>query len=159
MTAPREIGLGMVEVTRPNSPPALRPARATFGPLALVAADTPATTLSSGDAVPVDLTWQAVTAPGENLVVVLQLLDAAGRVAAGLEEPPAGPDGAYPTREWESHELVRDRHSLRLPKDLAPGEYRLIVGVYRTGDRVRLKTRAGLFQDSDHVEVKKITVK
>ena len=82
---------------------------------------------------PVELLWQAAEAPGEPLVVVVQLQDAAGRVAAGLEAQPL--DGRYPTQNWAAGELVRDRHTLTLPADLAPGAYRLIVGVYRAADR------------------------
>ena len=62
-------------------------------------------------------------------MVVTQLQDAAGRVAAGLEAQPL--DGRYPTQNWATGEFVRDRHTLSLPADLPPGAYRLIVGLYR----------------------------
>ena len=55
-----------------------------------------------------------------------KLQDAAGHVVAGLEAQPL--DGRYPTQNWAAGELVRDRHTLTLPADLAPGAYRLIVG-------------------------------
>ena len=106
---------------------------------------------------PVDLLWQAAEAPGEPLVVVVQLLDAAGHVVAGLEAQPL--DGRYPTQAWAAGELVRDRHTLSLPADLAPGAYRLIVGMYRAADRARLETRAGLLGKSDHWVVETLEVK
>ena len=123
-------------MVRPDPSPPMQPALATFGPLALIEATSPATTVAPGGQVPVELLWQAAEAPGEPLVVVTQLQDAAGHVVAGLEAQPL--DGRYPTQNWAAGELVRDRHTLTLPADLAPGAYRLIVGVYRAADRARL---------------------
>ncbi len=138
---PNGLRLGEVTVARPDLSLPMQPALATFGPLALIEATSPATTVAPGGQVPVELLWQAAEAPGEPLVVVVQLQDAAGRVVAGLEAQPL--DGRYPTQSWTAGELVRDRHTLSLPADLAPGAYRLIVGVYRAADRARLETTDG----------------
>ena len=140
--------LGEITVVRPASPPPMRPAAARFGPLALIEASSPATTIAPGGQIPVDLLWQAATAPAEPLVVVVQLQDAAGAVVAGLEAQPL--DGRYPTQEWIAGELVRDRHTLAVPADLAPGQYRLIIGIYRAADRGRLEGKAGIFGRSRH---------
>jgi len=149
------LNLGLVNIARARSDE-LRPPLARFGPLALVEASSPATAVSPGDAVPVELLWQAVEPPQEPLVVVVQLLAAGDRLVANLEEEPAG--GRYPTQQWAAAELVRDHHALGLPSDLSPGTYRLIVGVYRAGDRVRLKTRVSLSGERDHFLLKTLTV-
>ena len=149
--------LGKIDVARPATAPGLRPALARFGPLALIDAETPASTLSPGDALPLELLWQAEDAPAEPLVVVLQLLDRQGNVAAGLEAQPL--DGRYGTQDWTAGELVRDRHVLDLPPGLAPGDYRLIAGVYRAGDRTRLSTPTGIFGTSQSYVVKTIAIK
>jgi hypothetical protein len=154
---PNGLRLGEVTVVRPDPSPPLQPALATFGPLALIEATSPATTVAPGGQIPVELLWQAGEAPGEPLVVVVQLVDAAGHVADGLEAQPL--EGRYPTQNWTAGELVRDRHTLSLPADLAPGAYRLIVGVYRAADRTRLETKTGLFGKSDHWVVKTVEVK
>lgn len=150
------VRLGEVAIARTieSAPPS--PALARFGPLALLEAETPAITIAAGGQIPLALLWRAVQAPGEPLVVVVQLQDATGAMVAGLEEEPVG--GRYPTLSWAAGELVRDRHTLTLPADLRPGSYRLIVGVYRAADRVRLETRAGLFGAQDHWTVKIVTV-
>ncbi len=135
--------LGQVEVTRPAQPQAAQPAQGDFGPLRLVEAATPAAAVSPGDAIPVELLWQA--APDfvpEPLVVVVQLLDGAGNVAASLEAEPL--NGRYPTTQWQPGELVRDRQVLAVPDGVAPGTYRLIVGLYRAADGQRLPTPSGL---------------
>jgi hypothetical protein len=149
------LNLGLMRITRARSDK-LRPALARFGPLALVEASSPATAVAPGDAVPVELLWQAAEPPREPLVVVVQLLAAGDRLVANLEEEPAG--GRYPTQQWAAAELVRDRHALGLPSDLAPGTYRLIVGIYRAEDRVRLKTRVSLLGERDYFMLKRLSV-
>ncbi|PKO20714.1 MAG: hypothetical protein CVU38_18685, partial [Chloroflexi bacterium HGW-Chloroflexi-1] len=151
------LDLMIVDVTRPAPPSAPQTVLARFGPLALVAATSPATVVAPGAQIPVELFWQAAAAPGEPLVVVVQLLDEGGQVVAGLEEAPVR--GFYPTQAWAAGELVRDRHTLALPPDLRPGDYRLIVGAYRAADRVRLETKAGLFGKSDYWVVKRLEIR
>jgi hypothetical protein len=153
---PNAVSLGKVTVVRPDEMPSERASLAHFGPLLLVEASSPARVVSPGGQVPVDLLWQAREAPAEPLVVVVQLLDQNGRVVAGLEEQPL--QGRYPTQKWAAGELVRDRHTLSVPGNTAPGIYRLIVGVYRAGDRARLLTRDGLFSRSDYYPIKRIAV-
>ncbi|MGQ9489957.1 MAG: glycosyltransferase family 39 protein [Anaerolineae bacterium] len=150
------VRLGDIAVVRPAQVEATRRPLARFGPLALVEAGSPATTIARGGQVPVELLWQAAVAPEEPLVVVVQLLDQDGRPAAGLEEQPTG--GHYPTQAWTAGELVRDRHLLTLPADLTPGSYRLIVGLYRAADRVRFATRSGPFGARDYWVIKTVVV-
>jgi hypothetical protein len=155
--ASRGVALGTLEVTRPEPLPALERGKVQFGPLRLLEADTPATSVSAGDQAPVEILWQAVTPPGEPLVVVLQLLDRSGKVVWGVEEEPL--QGRYPTGLWEAGEIVRDRHVLTIPSDLSEGPYRLIAGVYRATDRTRLDGRSGLFSSGTSYQIKEIEVR
>ncbi len=150
------VRLGEVTVMRTTEVVTTNRALARFGPLALLEANSPATTIAAGGQIPVTLLWQAADAPGEPLVVVVQLQDAAGAVVAGLEEEPAG--GRYPTQAWAAGELVRDRHTLAVPAALAAGQYQLIIGVYRAGDRMRLTTRSRPFGTRDHWAMKIVQV-
>jgi hypothetical protein len=150
-------GLDLMEVTVTRGETPLLPARARFGPLALIEATSPATVLSPGGQAPVELLWQAFRPPSETLVVVVQLLGAGDLLIANLEEQPV--QGRHPTTAWTTHELVRDRHTLQLPEEIPPGDYRLIVGVYRAADLVRLKTQSGLFGESSYWVVKRLTIR
>ncbi len=143
--------LGHVKVHPPASLPPRRPAVAEFGPIALIAATTPATTIAPGGAIPVELLWQTREAPPE-LVAVVQLLGPDGELAANLEAPMAcsGPD----TPACAAGQMILERHILTLPPDLQPGPHRLIIGVYTQADGRRLLT-AG----ADHYEVKEILVR
>jgi len=141
--------LGRVEVSRPAEMPAMRHALADFGQIHLVEADTPVTAVSTGDVMPLSLLWQATRdLHGQRLVVVVQLLDDTGQVVASLEEEPL--DGRYPTSSWQAQELVRDHHQLTVLPDTPPGPYRLIVGLYRASDRVRLEAKTGFLGLSRH---------
>jgi uncharacterized membrane protein len=147
--------LGTLTVTEPEQPIAPRQARADFGPVALIEATTPVTTIAPGGQIPVELLWQARDAPVD-LVVVVQLLAEDGALAANLEEQPVR--GRYPPSRWRAGELVRDQHILSLPADVAPGRYRLIVGVYPAAGGGRLATRSGLFGQRDYHEIGTVRV-
>jgi hypothetical protein len=152
--------LGQVQVERPADASPQLPAVADFEAIRLLQATTPATTVSPGDDIPLELLWQAsCDHRSEALVVVIQLVDAAGEVVASLEEEPLG--GRYPTTLWQPGELVRDRHALAIPADVAPGRYDLIVGLYRAADRERLTTASGPLglTRKDYFPVREITVR
>jgi hypothetical protein len=155
-TPDEPLTIGGVSVARPESPPELQPAAARVGPLQLLRAQTPATRISPGDEIPVEILWQAVETPDKPLVIVIQLLDPAGRVMAGIEEEPL--QGRYPTQQWRAGEIVRDRHVLRAPDGLAQGTYRLVAGVYRAEDRERIPVRTGLLPSGTIYPITEIEV-
>lgn len=134
-----EVLLGTVRVLRPGSPPPV-PALdigsslvRDLGPLRLLGyALRTAGPLSPGEAIEVDLFWQALRAPGEDLYPRLRLLDAAGVAQAELIEKPVA--GTYPTAWWATGELVRDPHALAVPAALPAGRYRLSLSLVRASD-------------------------
>jgi hypothetical protein len=56
-----------------------------------------------------------------------------------------GPPGDTPTSQWRRDPVYFDRHTLIVPDDLAPGTYRVAVGVYWFGDKLPLKVDGGDF--------------
>ncbi|MCX6031207.1 MAG: glycosyltransferase family 39 protein [Chloroflexi bacterium] len=99
----------------------------------------------------VSLFWQTTGAPAGDTVAFVQLLDAAGGVAAGWEAPPGA---AFGTSRWAPGTLIRTQASFRPPATLPDGRYRLIAGLFRTADKTRLCTTAG----ADHVSLGTMTV-
>ena len=61
----------------------------------------------------VTLFWQAQTVPPTDAVIRLQLVDAAGAVAAQVEAPPGRAD--LPTSQWLAGEIIRDAHRVLIP--------------------------------------------
>ena len=88
----------------------------------------------------VSLYWQPETTPAEDYTVFVQLLNSANQVVAQGDGPPVA--GHYPTSWWAPGETIADEHSMALPSDLIPGDYRLLVGLYRLGDGMRLPVQA-----------------
>ena len=102
-----------------------------FAPgMALVSAAVP-NLGAAGASLAVTLRWQATSSSPPRYTVFLHLLDQLGTLQAQQDVEPD--NGAFPTSSWLLHELVDDTHVLKLPPNIAPGEYRLMIGVYPTG--------------------------
>jgi 4-amino-4-deoxy-L-arabinose transferase-like glycosyltransferase len=142
-----ELTLGTVRVARPAvSPP---PGALSFerglgvdlGPLHLLGVTLPAgRPLLPGEAIEVDLFWQARAAPGEDFLPHLQLLEGKRALAEWLEKPVAG---TYPTAWWQAGELVRDPHTLHIPATVLAGRYRLALELVRAADGHPLQAEEG----------------
>ncbi len=78
--------------------------------------------------------WQTRTKLDENYTAFVHLLDASGnKITQGNDHQVGGE--YYPSRLWDAGEVLRDEHGMFLPDGIAPGTYRLVVGMYRSSDR------------------------
>ncbi len=118
--------------------------------IALVGFDAP-DRASPGQAVTVKLVWQARGQVNQEYKVFVHLLGADGRPVAQSDATPAG--WTRPTFGWQVGEFVTDAHTLDLAPDLAPGVYRLTVGMYDIAGQ-RLPVASG----GDAVELGKVQV-
>ncbi len=106
--------------------------------------------LVPGASLHIDLYWQSTRPVGKDYTVFVHLLDDKSSVRAQRDAAPR--DGTYPTSSWEQGEIVTDSYSLTLPRDLAPGEYRLAVGMYEWPSLQRLSvTQSGDQRPEDHL--------
>ncbi len=99
----------------------------------------------------VNLFWEATAGPAADYTAFVQLLGRDGRPVALWE---AAPGAAYPTSQWAPGTLMRTQAVLRPGAEVPDGRYRLIAGLYRRTDGVRLKTAAG----KDALELGSLTV-
>ncbi len=97
--------------------------------------------------VPLELEWSARQAPRTRYKTFAQLLDQNGRLVSQRDTEPH--DGFLPTDQWQAGETVIDRLAIPIPPGLAPGAYRVIVGMYRADDGTRVLTSA----DGDYFEL------
>ena len=96
-----------------------------------------------GDSLPVTFYWQSLAELTHSWTVAWFL--------AAADSPPAaqGQDGAMqagfaPTSSWRPAVPVLDNRALRLPPDMPPGDYRILVVLYRideAGEIVRLAVK------------------
>jgi hypothetical protein len=112
----------------------------------------PLLTAEPGGAVDVELVWRAKAAVPSRYKVTVQVEGSEGQPLAQSDSEPA--DWTRPTTSWLPGEVVRDRHHLEIPADVAPGSYRVVAAMYdpQTGDRLPV---AG---DGDAVDVASLLV-
>jgi len=130
----RTVDLGRVTVRVPQrtmTPPHVQhPMHADFGDqVRLVGYD-----LKSP--IEVVLYWQALREMTSAYKSFVHLLDGTGHLVAGGDAIPA--NWTRPTTGWITDEYVTDPHSLALPENLSPGDYRLEVGLYDSETNTRL---------------------
>jgi hypothetical protein len=87
------------------------------------------------------LAWRSDRRPEKDYTIFAQLLDLDQNLATSFDRPPL--DGAYPTSTWLPGQTIVDPRYVPL-KDVTPGEYRLIVGLYDPVTQARLATSDGL---------------
>jgi hypothetical protein len=78
----------------------------------------------AGEALPLNLFWEAVVDQSGPLTVFVELRDSAGQQIIWYEQPPI-----WPSSEWKTGDTLRDPHPVPLPPTLPPGEYELAVGL------------------------------
>lgn len=90
----------------------------------------------AGSIVALDLYWRARHRLESDYAVFLHLVGSDGRLVAQHDGPPAG--GLRPTSSWQPDEIVIDRRTVFLPRDLPAGDYLLLAGLYDglTGERL-----------------------
>ncbi|GIK41457.1 MAG: hypothetical protein BroJett011_52900 [Chloroflexota bacterium] len=123
--------------------------------------DLPTTSLSPGDSLPFTLYWQSAAPITVDLKTFAHLLDENGQVMAQLDWTPQDALGYLPTTAWQPGRVVVDSQVLSLPAQLAPGQYRLVVGWYYpiTGDRLPVTASDRSGEGGDTAEVGGVTIR
>lgn len=135
---PARLTLFSIPSSSPAPPdlPALQPL-ATFGQsLGLLGARFTGSAVQAGETMTVTLFWRALSEPDGDYTMSLQLWDQTGVLRAQSDGQPAS--GLRPTSSWKAGENISDYRTLPVPADLAVGDYRLVVAVYRQPDYRRL---------------------
>jgi hypothetical protein len=95
-------------------------------------------TAAPGGILQVDLVWRALGKIDAYYSVYVKLLDREGSAVTSWDGQPC--DGQAPTLLWVPGETVDDVVSLAVPDDLQPGDYSVVVGMYRAEDLARCLT-------------------
>ena len=130
---------------------------ARFGPgLELVAAWS-RREATAGDLFHLALVWRAADRLLSDDKVFVHVVDAAGKVVFQRDKLPL--NELKPMTRWGAGETLRDPYTALVPSDLAPGSYRVVVGVYDpvTGAR-RTATLAGARAADDAVTIATVQI-
>lgn len=92
--------------------------------------------ITSGEVLQLQLVWQAERQPNADYTVFVQLLDQRNQVVAQRDARPVS--GARLSSSWLPGDQVVDNHGILILPGTAPGDYRLITGLYdsQTGQRL-----------------------
>ncbi len=92
--------------------------------------------LVPGGSLYLQLHWLVDEAPQHDWTVFTHLVDPeSGQVVAGHDSRPGA--GSLPTPRWRAGWRILDEYEMRLPDNLAPGEYDLYAGLYHEeGERL-----------------------
>ncbi len=98
---------------------------------------------------PITLYWRGAQSIGADFSVFIHVVDAGGKMIAQQDGPTQ--QGNAPTSWWEPGVLMQDVHTLTWPTELAPGNYRIELGVYdsTTGRRLPIFDSEGRRQPDD----------
>jgi hypothetical protein len=101
--------------------------------------------------------WQVDAPFADSLSIFVHLIDANGGVPTQRDAPPW--QGRFPTSTWRAGSLVVDANDVYLPPGLAPGKYRVVVGMFNPATNARPRvTFNGEPVPSGEYEVATITV-
>lgn len=101
--------------------------------------------------------WEVEEPFGQDYLIFVHLLDASNQRPTQRDAPPW--QGRFPTSSWRPGTLVVDANDVYLPPGLAPGEYRIVVGMYDPVSGARAPvTIGGAPLPDGMVEVGTITV-
>jgi hypothetical protein len=109
--------------------------------LRLVGMDQIPAILRTSETVPLRLVWATDSPVAEDYTLFVHLVGPEGAPVAQIDQPPSGL--FYPTSAWKAGEWVAGRYVLDLPPDLAPGEHRLLAGLYHSETNERLLLTTG----------------
>jgi|GEM_PF-1650038 len=129
--------LGEGSELKNNAPPEyLERAGQLEGRVALVGYDVAEEYAQPGSIVPVTLHWQAQSLLSLRYKVFVHLIGPEGQNWAQADDFPVC--GTSHANTWPPGEVILDRHLLKLPPDLPPGDYTLLVGMYEPDLNLRL---------------------
>jgi hypothetical protein len=134
--------LTVLEIPPQELPPPPRARLATFdGGIGLVSASIAPNSLAPGQQLEIILEWLNLQPQPYDYTVFVHLRDAANHTVAQIDRQPTA--GSFPTTSWRTGDLIWDRYTLAVPSSVRPGEYHLVVGLYRLATMQRLMAQPG----------------
>ena len=128
--------LGYIAVPPPVNENQATPTYARFGEQIVLKAQNLNGEMTPGSEFDVVLLWEALQSPNANYTVFVHVLDESGQYITGQDSQPD--QNRFATRAWRPGFVIEDTHSIKLPEDLQPGTYRILIGLYDPSSGERL---------------------
>lgn len=88
-----------------------------------------------GEPLSLTLYWQTEVKTKEPVTAFIHILDSNGSIVAQADRWPGG----VPSNIWSQDQVIIDEYHLTLPEDMAPGDYRIVTGLYTASNGKRLR--------------------
>ena len=130
-----QVPIGEVIVTPPQTSPTIRDLAiqqrldVSVGPLTLLGLDSPAERVLSGDSLSLVLYWGTDAAPKTDYRADFYLVSSDDEIRL-VQHHPLSP---YVTSRWHPGDRFQTRYRLRIPPDLPPGRYQLMLDLLAGG--------------------------
>jgi 4-amino-4-deoxy-L-arabinose transferase-like glycosyltransferase len=127
----QDASLALYDLDTNNAGGPVTPQFVNFGDeIALTGVRQPALAYRPGEAITLDLIWQAEQKPKADYTVFMHLRRAGdgGQIAA-FDSPPV--NGSSPTSSWSQGQIITDTRAIQIPADAAPGNYNVVIGLYQ----------------------------
>jgi hypothetical protein len=132
----QDVQAGEVKIVPTSWPKNEAPPLAQIGEaIALNSADMNPVTAGAGDTIHLDVQWHVLQSPNAELTTLVHIGQPDQAPLAVGDRPPL--NGDYPTRSWETGEIIDDFYAVTLPADLKPGKYPLWIGLYDSETIIR----------------------
>jgi len=115
------------------------------------------TTIHPGERINATLYWQTREQANLDLHAFVGLFAADGKLVASTDDPPIG--NAFGTSRWPPGELIEHPIRLRVPANLAPGDYVLRVALYNPRTNEPLDASPSEFVANDQIVLMTVSVK
>jgi len=119
---------------RPRPGPYPNPVSYRFGDrIELVGYEMAPRRVRPGEAVVLTLYWKSLGPTEHDYTVFTHILEPPQTIWGQEDRPPTPP-----TSQWQAGEVYRETYTLRVKPETPPGFYEVEIGLYRTGERLRL---------------------
>ncbi len=95
----------------------------------------------AGDVLTLTLNWRAERTPSMRTKVFVHLIDANGTLIAQRDGEPMS--DLRITTTWRAGEIIADNYGVFIEPGTPPGEYKIVIGMYRVDNGARLRIGAG----------------
>lgn len=106
----------------------------------------------AGDVLTLTLNWRAEQTPSTRTKVFVHLIAANGKLIAQRDGEPVS--DLRITTTWRAGEIIADNYGVFIEPGTPPGEYKLVIGMYRADNGARLR-----IGDSDHLILSSLHVR
>jgi hypothetical protein len=151
----QDAALALYDLRASGSDAPIQPKDVRFGgQIVLAGVRERGTAYQAGDAITLDLFWQALQQPKADYTVFMHLRKAGdGAQIAAFDGPPA--NGAAPTSGWQIGQTITDTRAIAIPPDAPAGEYDVVIGLYQYPSFERLMIDGG---DRTEIAISRVTI-